>query len=134
LCRHGSPPAAGDGATLAMLHEFGRVLSTRYTEEGPKSRRKSRNLWSAGWPPKIEFQRSTGSVENSVGKPSHARGIKAWKKLHLRQIEPAAAFPVLSANKGIKSKIPKVAQFFAGWRSSPSGNFRLLRVFHNSIG
>jgi GTP-binding protein HflX len=26
------PP--GDGATLAMLHEFGRVLSTRYTEEG----------------------------------------------------------------------------------------------------
>jgi GTP-binding protein HflX len=25
---------AGDGATLAMLHEFGRVLSTRYTEEG----------------------------------------------------------------------------------------------------
>jgi GTP-binding protein HflX len=26
--------APGDGATLAMLHEFGRVLSTRYTEEG----------------------------------------------------------------------------------------------------
>jgi GTP-binding protein HflX len=26
------PP--GDGATLAMLHEFGRVLSTRYSEEG----------------------------------------------------------------------------------------------------
>ena len=26
------PP--GDGATLAMLHEFGRVLSTKYTEEG----------------------------------------------------------------------------------------------------
>ena len=25
---------AGGGATLAMLHEFGRVLSTRYTEEG----------------------------------------------------------------------------------------------------
>jgi GTP-binding protein HflX len=25
---------AGDGATMAMLHEFGRVLSTRYTEEG----------------------------------------------------------------------------------------------------
>jgi len=25
---------AGDGATLAMLHEFGRVLSTRYTEDG----------------------------------------------------------------------------------------------------
>jgi 50S ribosomal subunit-associated GTPase HflX len=23
---------AGDGATLAMLHEFGRVLSTRYEE------------------------------------------------------------------------------------------------------
>jgi GTP-binding protein HflX len=26
--------APGDGATMAMLHEFGRVLSTRYTEEG----------------------------------------------------------------------------------------------------
>jgi len=26
--------APGDGATLAMLHEFGRVLSTRYSEEG----------------------------------------------------------------------------------------------------
>jgi GTPase len=26
--------APGDGATQAMLHEFGRVLSTRYTEEG----------------------------------------------------------------------------------------------------
>jgi GTP-binding protein HflX len=26
--------APGDGATLAMLHEFGRVLSTQYTEEG----------------------------------------------------------------------------------------------------
>jgi GTP-binding protein HflX len=26
------PP--GDGATLAMLHEFGRVLSTSYDEEG----------------------------------------------------------------------------------------------------
>jgi GTP-binding protein HflX len=26
--------APGDGATLAMLHEFGRVLSTNYTEEG----------------------------------------------------------------------------------------------------
>jgi GTPase len=25
---------AGDGATLAMLHEFGRVLSTRYLEDG----------------------------------------------------------------------------------------------------
>jgi GTP-binding protein HflX len=25
--------SAGDGATLAMLHEFGRVLSTRYDEE-----------------------------------------------------------------------------------------------------
>jgi 50S ribosomal subunit-associated GTPase HflX len=24
--------SAGDGATLAMLHEFGRVLSTRYEE------------------------------------------------------------------------------------------------------
>ena len=24
--------SAGDGATLAMLHEFGRVLSTRYDE------------------------------------------------------------------------------------------------------
>ena len=26
--------SAGDGATLAMLHEFGKVLSTRYSEEG----------------------------------------------------------------------------------------------------
>jgi len=26
--------APGDGATLALLHEFGRVLSTRYSEEG----------------------------------------------------------------------------------------------------
>jgi len=25
---------AGDGAALALLHEFGRVLSTRYSEEG----------------------------------------------------------------------------------------------------
>jgi len=25
--------SAGDGATLALLHEFGRVLATRYTGE-----------------------------------------------------------------------------------------------------
>lgn len=59
--------SAGDGATLAMLHEFGRVLDLRYHEdrvevdaEIPESL--ERRLETA-------LQGSTGSVEKSVEKP-----------------------------------------------------------------